>query len=391
MNRPLARAVVLCLLAGAACGESPAGPPSSGPARIGGSQSPAVGLTAVAAGFAGPLFLTSPPGDLSRLFVVERAGTIRIIKNGKRLSRPFLSISSVSTADGGGLFSMAFHPNYATNGRFFVYFTNTAGELKLREYKVSSQPNRAKSGSGRTLITIPKPAGTHLGGQVTFGPDGYLYLAFGDGGDLDLFVDNAQDPGTLLGKMIRIDVDNGRPYRIPPDNPYRNDPNVRDEIWAFGLRNPWRYSFDTFSGELYIADVGQAAWEEVDVAGSHIGGLNYGWPIMEGNSCFDPPVGCDSSGLTMPVFQYDHSLGCSIAGGYVYRGAAMPSFDGVYFYSDFCAGGLRSFRVVGGSTTEHVQWDVGDVGGVFSFGQDAAGELYVLSRNGTVYRLVQTG
>lgn len=389
MKRVLGGTAALCVIIGAACAEGPSEPPASSSAVVTGSQSPGIGLTPVATGFTAPLFLTAPPGDLSRLFVVERSGTIRIIKNGKRISRPFLSLSNVSMANQGGLFSMAFHPNYASNGRFYVYFTNTAGDLKLREYRVSSRPNRARSGSGRTLITIPKPPGDHYGGQVTFGPDGYLYLAFGDGGGLQVFVQNAQDPGTLLGKMIRIDVDGGSPYGIPSDNPYRDDPDVRDEIWAFGLRNPWRYGFDPVTRDLYVADVGQAGWEEVNVAFANAGSLNYGWPMMEGSSCFDPPVGCDASGLTLPVFEYDHSEGCSITGGTVYRGRAMPSFDGVYFYSDFCAGGLRSFRLVAGSAADHRQWDVGDVGGVYSFGQDAAGELYLLSRNGTIYRLVE--
>ncbi|HYN20251.1 MAG TPA: PQQ-dependent sugar dehydrogenase [Thermoanaerobaculia bacterium] len=337
-----------------------------------------------------PVYLTSAPGDLSRLFVVERDGVIRVIKNGLVRARPFLNLStSVSTANGGGLYSLVFHPNYPGNGFFYVYYTNNEGKPKLRRFKVSSNPDRAGS-SGRTLITIPKAAAVHNGGQLAFGPDGYLYLSVGDGGGVDLQLDNAQDLGTLRGKLLRIDVNAPWPYAIPPDNPFRTVSGARREIWALGLRNLWRYSFDRSTGELYLADVGQDRWEEVNVAQDGVGAQNYGWPIMEGSTCNDPPVGCDAGGLTLPVFQYDHSQGCSITGGYVYRGSTMPSFLGTYFYSDFCAGWLRSFRLVGGTPTDHQEWDVGDLGGVLSFGEDGRGELFILSTNGSVYRLIET-
>lgn len=351
-----------------------------------------VGLQFVIGGLNSPLFLTAPSGDPSRLFIVERGGKIRIVKNGALRSRPFLDISSqVSTANGGGLYSMAFHPGYATNGRFFIYFTNLDGDIELRRYRVSgSNANRANLGTARTILTVPEPAGNHHGGLAAFGPDGYLYVAIGDDGSAQLQVDNAQDLTTLLGKIVRIDVNVGR-YSIPPDNPFLDEPGARNEIWALGVRNPWRYSFDDVTGNLYMADIGQELWEEVNETPADEGGRNYGWPIMEGSSCFNPPSGCDTAGLAPPIFEYDHSQGCSITGGYVYRGRGMPSFDGVYFYSDFCSGWLRSFLIVNGMPADHRDWGIGDIGGVFSFGEDAAGELYILTTYGEVHRLVETG
>ena len=385
-------ALSLVLLSG--CGGEPTAPPpvEDGTEGISTSASGNIGVQVVVSGLSNPVFLTAPPGDRRRLFIAQRNGVIRIVKDGALRSKPFLNLStSVSTANGGGLYSIAFHPNYASNGFFYVYFTNKEGKPRLRRYKVGTNPDRAIRSSGRTMLTIPKTEGNHNGGVVSFGPDGYLYLSVGDGGSAVLQVDTAQDLGSLRGKLLRVDVDAAWPYAIPPDNPFRGVSGARKEIWALGLRNPWRYSFDRSTDDLILADVGQEQWEEVDLAGLGAAGLNYGWPIMEGSSCFDPPTGCDTRGLTLPIFEYDHSQGCSVTGGYVYRGSQMDSFGGVYFYSDFCSGWLRSFRPVGGTPTEHAEWDVGDLGGVFSFGEDAVGELYILSTNGKVYRLIETG
>jgi glucose/arabinose dehydrogenase len=352
-----------------------------------------VAVQAVATGLASPVHLTAPPGDATRLFIVERAGRIRLLRNGTLTT--FLDMTGDVAPSGSnvGLFSLAFHPQYASNGAFFVYFTNTTSQLELRRYVVSANPDVADAGSKTTVLTVPRPAGDHFGGLVTFGPDGRLLLALGDGGSGGITTTNAQDLTTLLGKLIRLDVDAATPYAIPGDNPFAGstDPALRQEIWGWGLRNPWRFSVDRATGELSIADVGQNRREEVNVAPAAAAGLNYGWPIMEGSLCFDPAEHCDPAGLTLPVFEYDQADGgCSITGGHVYRGTASPGLAGVYFYSDFCAGWLRSFRLVGGQPTDVRDWDVGGLGYVVSFGEDAAGEVYVLSFNGTVYRIVAT-
>jgi glucose/arabinose dehydrogenase len=318
-------------------------------------------------------------------------GRIQLLHNGTLTT--FLDITTAVEPSGSnsGLFSLAFHPAYATNGRFFVYFTNTTGQLELRQYVVSADPNVANAASGASVLTVPRPTGDHFGGLVTFGPDGMLLLALGDGGSGGTTATNAQDLTTLLGKMIRIDVDRAAPYAIPADNPFAGatDPTIRQEIWGWGLRNPWRFSVDRETNELYIADVGQDRREEVDVVQAASAGLNYGWPIMEGSLCFDPAENCNPTDLALPTFEYDLSNGgCSITGGHVYRGASIPALEGVYFYSDFCAGWLRSFRLVGGQATDLRDWNVGDIGSVVSFGEDAAGEVYIISFNGTVYRIV---
>lgn len=363
---------------GAACGSS---------APIDGVVTPGVVATPVASGLSNPLWLTSPPGD-SRLFVVEQAGTVRVVKNGKLLPDPFLDLrGSLSSGGERGLLSLAFHPDYASNGRFYVDFTDPAGDTRVVAYRVSaSDPDRADPASGDTILAVPQPYANHNGGLVAFGPDGMLYVGLGDGGSGGDPDGNGQNRGTLLGSILRLDVDGGSPYRIPPDNPFAGISGARGEIWAWGLRNPWRYAFDPTSGLLFIADVGQSDWEEVDVKPANEGGLNYGWNVMEGAHCYGAPS-CDMQGLVQPVLEYGHDQGCSITGGFPYRGQAMPDLQGAYFYSDYCSGFLRSFRLNGSTVTDERSWDVGDLGQVLSFGQDAAGELYVLSASGTVYRL----
>lgn len=353
----------------------------------------ALALQQVATGLDSPLFLTAPAGD-ARLFVVERPGRIRIVQNGALLSTPFLDIHNRTTSDGErGLLSMAFHPQYATNGLFYVYYTDLNGDIAIDRFNVSAvNPDVADPLSVVRVLFIPHPTfSNHDGGLLAFGTDGFLYIGTGDGGGGGDPAANAQNTNTLLGKLLRIDVGAAaQPYAIPASNPFVNQAGRRGEIWAYGLRNPWRYSFDPAAGLLYIADVGQNRREEVDVAGVAQAGLNYGWNIMEGMLCY-PGDPCNKQGLTLPVLDYDHGAnnGCSIIGGHVYRGSAIPELRGRYFYSDLCAAWLKSFVYSNGAATERTDWDIQNVAPIYSFGQDAQGELYLLSGNGGVYRIVR--
>ena len=374
-------AALVVTAAGLACG-------SSGGGNGGGTgPTPSLVATPVAQGLSNPLYLTSPPGD-ARLFIVEQGGTIRISENGSLLPDPFLDLSgAISSGGERGLLSLAFHPDYASNGTFYVDFTNADGNTRVVRYAVSAaNPDRADPASGDTILAVHQPFANHNGGLLLFGPDGMLYVGLGDGGSAGDPNGNGQDPTTLLGTILRLDVDGGSPYAIPPDNPFAGSSSGRGEIWAYGLRNPWRFTFDPTAGLLYIADVGQSDWEEVDVAPADSAGVNYGWNIMEGDHCYSASS-CDRTGLEPPVLEYGHDEGCSITGGLVYRGQAMADLQGTYFYSDYCSGFLRSFRYENGTAGEERSWDVGDLGRVLSFGRDAAGEIYVLSSNGTVYRL----
>ena len=344
-------------------------------------------LELVASGLIDPLYLITPPGD-DRLFVVEQNGRIRIIQSGHLVAAPFLDIrSKVSYGGERGLFSVAFHPDYASNGYFYVDYTDTSGDTRIERYTVSGDPNAADAGSAKLILGVDQPYANHNGGLIAFGPDGMLYIGMGDGGSAGDPQGNGQDRGTLLGALLRIDVDGGDPYAVPPDNPFVGQAKAKGEVWAYGLRNPWRWAFDPTAGLLYVADVGQNTWEEVDVIPMDSAGANFGWNVMEGNHCF-LGSSCDRSGLVLPVLEYSHSDGCSITGGYVYRGSAIPGLQGHYFYADYCAGWVRSFRYASGSATDERQWDLGEIGQPLSFGQDGAGELYVMSRNGRVYRFV---
>jgi glucose/arabinose dehydrogenase len=349
----------------------------------------ALGVQEVASGFVNPLYLTSPAGD-PRLFVLEQAGRIRIIKNGQLLTRPFLDITSrVSSGGERGLLSVAFHPAYSSNGFFYVNFTDLSGNTRVERFTVSSDPDVADATTSKLILTVTQPFANHNGGLNVFGPDGMLYIGLGDGGNSGDPLHNGQSLSTLLGKILRIDVDHGDPYAIPPDNPFVGKSGARGEIWAYGLRNPWRFAFDGLGGLFYVADVGEASFEEVDVVVANRGGVNYGWNIMEGASCF-LATSCNQTSLELPALVYDHSGGaCAITGGYVYRGAAIPEIIGHYFYSDYCLGFLKSFRYQNGSAFEQNNWDVGSIGSITSFGQDAAGELYMTSSNGRVYRIVR--
>lgn len=342
-----------------------------------------------------PVYLTSPPGDASRLFILEKAGAVRIIKNGTLLGTPYLDLSSeVSKGGEQGLLGLAFDPDYAGNGRFYVSYTDLAGDSQIVRYRVSSNPDVAQPDPERVILTIDQPFSNHNGGNIVFGPDGYLYIGMGDGGSGGDPLGNGQDLSDLLGSLLRIDVSTDGGYTIPSNNPFVNQSPSRAELWDYGLRNPWRFSFDRQTGDLYIADVGQNAREEINVALSANGrgkGLNYGWNIMEGSSCFSPPSDCNSSGLTQPVQDYDHSGdNCSVTGGYVYRGLAILAIQGTYFYADYCAGWVRSFRYQNGEAVDQKDWVTLKPGGnITSFGEDGQGELHILTAQGGVYRIVK--
>jgi hypothetical protein len=373
------RASALLLLALAACnGDDPIDTPPA---------VEALRLQEVASGLASPVFLTAPADD-ARLFVVEQAGRIRIVENGAVLATPFLDITDrVGSGGERGLLSMAFHPRYAQNGFFYVYYTDRSGDIRVDRFRVSADRARADVATARNIITIPhRDASNHNGGLVAFGPDGRLYLAPGDGGGGGDPRRNGQNPASLLGKMLRLDVDGAEPYAIPAGNPFAGG-GGRPEIWAIGLRNPWRFAWDREAGTLFVADVGQNAWEEVNAVAANAAGLNYGWNAMEGAHCFPAGSTCDTAGKTLPVLEYGRGDGCSITGGYVYRGRALSGLRGTYFYSDFCRGWLRSFRMANGAVAEGREWDVGAVGNVTSFGEDAQGELYLLA-GGRVLRIV---
>ena len=345
--------------------------------------------TFISTGLNAPVFLTQPLND-GRIFVVEQAGRIRVVRDGVLQSTPFLDISSRVLSGGErGLLSVAFHPQYATNHYFYVYFTTqTNGDIRIERFTTTSNPEVADPTSSKLIITIPHSQfSNHNGGLVSFGPDGMLYAGVGDGGGGGDPLGNGQNFNTVLADLLRLDVDHGDPYAIPSDNPFVNQTGKRGEIWAKGLRNPWRYAFDAPTSLLYIADVGQDAHEEVDVTPINRGGVNYGWNTMEGLSCYSPSSGCDQTGLEKPLFDYPHSEGCSITGGYVYRGSDIPEIRGHYFYSDYCTGFLKSFRYSNGTAVDQKDWGLTN-SSVTSFGVDFAGELYMIS-NGSILKLAK--
>jgi glucose/arabinose dehydrogenase len=327
---------------------------------------PPVVLEEVLTGLSRPTFVAAPPGD-PRLFVLEQSGRIRILSDSNL--ETFLDISDLVGSGGErGLLGLAFHPNYPSDDRFYVNYTDRNGDTRVVEYRVSSDPARADPNSARQLVFVDQPFSNHNGGMLVFGPDGLLYAGMGDGGGAGDPQDNAQNLSSLLGKLVRIDVDQGV-----------------TEVWASGLRNPWRLAFDPESSQLYIADVGQNAWEEINVVPAAAGGLNYGWDNFEGNHCFEAP--CDATGKTFPVLEYSTNDGCAVVGGSVYRGSALPQLEGLYFYGDFCGGWIRSFRYEHGVLGEERQWFTG-VGLIQSFGLDGAGEFYVATAEGRVLQFV---
>lgn len=350
-----------------------------------------IGLTTteVASGLDRPVFATAPWGD-ERLFVVEQSGRIRVVSGGRLLDEPFLDITDDVGSDDleQGLLGLAFHPRFPADARFFVYYTDGEGDTRVVSYRVSADPDVADLQSGIEMLAHPQPASNHNGGMLGFGIDGYLYVSLGDGGGADDQFGNGQRTDTLLGTILRLDVDGGVPYAIPLDNPFAGGGGA-PQVWAYGLRNPWRFDIDPVTGLMFVADVGQAEWEEVSVVDTSVAGANFGWSIVEGDECF-AETPCDTTGLEPPVVIYDHSQGCSIIGGFVYRGALIPEIAGHYFYSDWCGGWIRSFRFEEGEVVDATDWtgDLGTFGRVLSFGRDGAGELYVLGGDGTVSKIV---
>ena len=333
-----------------------------------------------------PLYLTHAFDE--RLFIVEQAGTIRIYQDGELLETPFLDIQDPvgSNSNEQGLLGLAFHPQYQENGTFFLNYTDNDGHTNIVRYHVSDDPNIADPTSGQILLTVPQPFANHNGGMVAFGPDGYLYVGLGDGGSQADPQGNGQNPATLLGSILRLDVDSADgSYTIPADNPFVDDPNARPEVWAFGLRNPWRFSFDRLNGDLFIADVGQNTWEEVSWQASGTrSGQNYGWNVMEGNHCFS--ANCFPGEFTPAIFEYDHANGCSISGGYVYRGQQFLSLYGNYFTADFCSGIIWGvFQQPDGNWQSTVVHESGLP--INSFGEDVHGELYVVARTGRIFQI----
>ena len=370
-------------------------------------------LTAVrvASGLNQPLFAASPPGDEDRLFVVEQStGRIRILRDGVVLPAPFLDIGSkLSTTEELGLLGLAFHPQYASNGFFYVKYTRPAAagnEGVVERYTVSAT-NRdvADPSSAQTLLVYAQPFGNHNGGCLQFGPaDGYLYISTGDGGSANDPFCNGQNRASLLGKILRIDVDAGAPYAIPPSNPFAGVAGLRGEIWSWGLRNPWRFSFDRGTGDRYIADVGQsppAGREEICFeSAASAGGVNFGWKIMQGTACYltaacaNPPPCPPGAGLVRPILEYPTGASCAVIGGYVYRGCAIPDLQGTYFFGDYCSHRTWSFRYDGTTIvdlrerTAELTPAVGTIDSITSFGEDARGELYVCDQDGDVFRIV---
>ena len=381
-------------LAAAACSSRAPASPALSPSATGAPAAATqfdptrviVRLDMVASGFTAPVFVTNAGDGSGRLFVVERGGVIRVVTGGAVAPGPFLDITPLVVSGGErGLLGLAFDPGYARNGRFFVAYTAAPdGANTVARYRVSSDPARADAASATTLLSVPDPAPNHNGGMLAFGPDGYLYVGMGDGGSGQSA--NAQRLDTLLGKLLRLDPSGGEPYVVPPSNPFAGRADARPEIWAYGLRNPWRFSFDRATGDLWIGDVGAAAWEEIDYqpAGKP-GGQNYGWDIMEGAACRSER-GCDTTGLTAPVATYDHQQGCSVSGGYVYRGQADPGLAGAYLYGDYCSGVIWSLsRAAGGAWASTKLLESGL--SISSFGEDEAGELYLTDLRGGVYRV----
>jgi glucose/arabinose dehydrogenase len=364
---------------------------------------PPIQVQQVASGLTSPVTVSNAGDGSGRLFIVQQTGEIRILINGNILPTPFLDIHDlVSCCDERGLLGLAFHPDYASNGFFYIYYTDTNGDIALARYTVSAgDPNVADPDSRYPILSqVHQPFSNHNGGQLAFGPDGYLYAGLGDGGSGGDPQENGQNLQTWLGKILRVDIngdnfpgDPQRNYAVPPDNPFVGDPDAFDEIWAYGVRNPWRFSFDRETGDLIIADVGQDSWEEIDFqSAASPGGENYGWDVLEGMHCFEdiPQGSCNAflnGGSTLPVLEYDHSLGCAVTGGYRYRGQLYPQLDGIYFYSDLCSGRIWGAIAVNGQWMSEELLASGLT--VTTFGEDEAGELYLVDyNNGVLYHII---
>lgn len=408
----LATAVVALGLLAAACGGS-AAETADGIAIAPGTtldiplppQPPAAGeplegleLTVVATGLENVTAIAAPRGD-ERVFVVEQEGRVRVIEDGELLDEPFLDVAPFVTTEGleQGLLGLAFHPRFADNGKFYVSYTNRNGDSRVEQYVASDGADVADVAAGVEVLAIDQPHEYHNGGGLEFGPDGYFYVSLGDGGGVGDTYGNGQRADTLLGAVLRIDVNAAEPYAIPPDNPFVEEGGA-PEVWAYGLRNPWRVAVDPVERTVYIADVGQADTEEVDIVGLEESGLNFGWPVVEAEDCFESDdkggntgaiTDCDDSGFTPPMVTYSHRDGCAVIGGPVYRGQAIPELYGHFVYADWCRGWVRSLRYEEGVVTDETDWsdDIGDVGRIVAVGSDGFGELYVGTDAGIVYRI----
>jgi glucose/arabinose dehydrogenase len=365
------------------------------PARAESAFDPAhvrVTLTRLVGGLHSPVGITNARDGSHRLFIVEQGGRIRIVKVSTLLATPFLDIHTrVSCCGERGLLGLAFHPSYKSNGKFYVDYTDVNGNTVVAEYHRSSTSADRASTSERVLLRVSQPYANHNGGQLAFGPDGYLYIALGDGGSSGDPGNRAQSLNTLLGKILRIDVNHrtgSLQYAIPSTNPFVGRTGA-DQIWSYGLRNPWRFSFDRKTGDLWIGDVGQDSWEEIDRAPKSAGagrGRNYGWRVMEARSCYQPPSGCNTSGKMLPLAYYSHSLGCSVTGGYVFRGSGDPMYGG-YFFGDYCSGRIWAV-VAGGANSQTPVQMIDSPYNISTFGEGETGALYVADlAGGVIYRM----
>ncbi len=339
-----------------------------------------------------PLAFAAPRDGSGRLLVAAKAGQVRILRGGVLNAEPMLDIAGlVSGGYEQGLLGIAVHPDFPADPRIVLDYTNLDGDTVVASYRLDpADPDRLDPGSAQTILTVDQPFANHNGGAVAFGPAGFLYVALGDGGGGGDPMDNGERLDTLLGKILRLDVDapgGGGAYAVPADNPFVAVDGARPEIWLTGLRNPWQMAFDRATGDLWIGDVGQNAWEEIDVARAGIGGLDFGWDRMEGAHCFEPESGCPTDGLTLPVTEYGHALGCTIIGGSVYRGTAQPLLAGAYLFGDHCSGRLWAIPAMSDGPLDPVR--VGTAGpGLAGFGEDEAGELYAANLDGTISRIV---
>jgi glucose/arabinose dehydrogenase len=376
--------------------------PAGSQPRTGGSPGPpfdpahvAVSLTPYVHVAGGPLAIVAPPDGSGRLFIAAQDGRIWVVsKGGAVASNPLLNISQRITSGGErGLLGIAVHPRFPADPRVFVDYTDLSGNTVVASFSLDpADESRLDLGSERIIFTTGQPFANHNGGALLFGPDGDLYISLGDGGSGGDPFGNGQRLDTALGKILRIDVDHpsdARAYGIPAGNPFAGNTSARPEIWLYGLRNPWRISFDRATGDLWIGDVGQDKWEEVDVARAGAGRLNFGWNRMEGLHCYAPANGCDTSGLTLPVAEYGHGPECTVIGGYVYRGSAFPALQGGYLFADYCSGTL--FSIPAAATGQITPVVVGKTkSGISGFGEDASGELYAANLDGTISRVAVT-
>jgi glucose/arabinose dehydrogenase len=357
------------------------------------ATAPRIALQLVAYGLRSPLFVTGAGDGSGRLFVVLQGGTIKILTRGVFLSAPFLDLHTlVSCCGERGLLGLAFHPQYATNGKLYVNYTDVNGNTVVAEYRRAAwNANIVDPRTRRVLLQVVQPYPNHNGGMLAFGKDGYLYIGLGDGGSAGDPGNRAQSTSTLLGKILRINVNGSGslPYLIPPTNPFVGKAGL-DQIWSYGLRNPWRFSFDRSNGDLWIGDVGQDRYEEIDHVRTTSGngrGANFGWRVLEGFHCYNPPTGCSTAGKTPPLLEYPHTLGCAVIGGYVYRGPTFAALSGWYLFGDECSG--RVWAVSSAATSPASPQLLLDTNAVISsFGQDDRGEVYLVDLNGRIYRIV---